>query len=96
MNLPIHPLAEFFPVSDLCELGASVVWPAGFFPRMLPPSGLALGPWPGSYPVTSDGKVVAVDMPGHVPAHLSLIVYADQATCLLATNGNIRHCGMQD
>jgi glyoxylase-like metal-dependent hydrolase (beta-lactamase superfamily II) len=59
-------------------------WPAGFSPRILEPTGPAVGPWARSYPVTSDGKVVAVDTPGHVPGHLSLIVRGDQATYLLA------------
>jgi glyoxylase-like metal-dependent hydrolase (beta-lactamase superfamily II) len=59
-------------------------WPAGFRPHILEPSGPAVGPWPRSYPVTSDGMVVAVDTPGHVPGHLSLVVRGDQATYLLA------------
>ena len=59
-------------------------WPDGFRPRILEPTGRAVGPWTRSYPVTSDGTVVAVDTPGHVPGHLSMIVRGDQATYLLA------------
>jgi glyoxylase-like metal-dependent hydrolase (beta-lactamase superfamily II) len=58
-------------------------WPKGFKPTILKPTGPAIGPWERSYPVTTDGKVVAVDTPGHVPGHLSLIVYAEDVIYLL-------------
>ncbi|MFJ6897481.1 N-acyl homoserine lactonase family protein [Streptomyces hokutonensis] len=59
-------------------------WPSGFAPRFLDPSGPAVGPWSHSYPVTSDGRVFAVDTPGHTPGHLSLIVRGAEVTYLLA------------
>jgi glyoxylase-like metal-dependent hydrolase (beta-lactamase superfamily II) len=59
-------------------------WPAGFSPKMLEPTGGPIGPWDRSYPITSDGKVVAVDTPGHSPGHVSLIVFGDDATYFLA------------
>ncbi|KAF4876921.1 N-acyl homoserine lactonase AttM [Colletotrichum siamense] len=58
-------------------------WPETFKPLLLQPTGGPIGPWNRSYPITDDGKVVAVDTPGHVPGHLSLIVYADDVTYLL-------------
>ncbi|WP_427919186.1 N-acyl homoserine lactonase family protein [Streptomyces sp. cg40] len=59
-------------------------WPRNFAPRFLEPTGPAVGPWPHTYPVTSDGRVFAVDTPGHVPGHLSLVVRGDEVTYLLA------------
>jgi glyoxylase-like metal-dependent hydrolase (beta-lactamase superfamily II) len=47
-------------------------WPADFSPELLHPTGGVLGPWSRSYPITSDGKVVAVDTPGHSPGDLQL------------------------
>lgn len=58
-------------------------WPKNWTPNFLDPSGPPIGPFERSYPITSDGKVVAVDTPGHDPGHVSLIVYADEATYLL-------------
>jgi glyoxylase-like metal-dependent hydrolase (beta-lactamase superfamily II) len=37
-----------------------------------------------SYPTTEDGKVVAVDAPGHAPGHVLLIVFGGEGTCFLA------------
>jgi glyoxylase-like metal-dependent hydrolase (beta-lactamase superfamily II) len=58
-------------------------WPNSFKPTILEPSGPAIGPFDRSYPLTSDGRVVAVDTPGHVPGHLSVIVFADDVTYFL-------------
>lgn len=58
-------------------------WPKGFVPTILKPTGGPIGPWERSYPLTNDGKVVAVDTPGHVPGHLSVIVFGDDATYFL-------------
>lgn len=71
------------PIPATLEGAVPQHWPRGFAPRILEPSGPAIGPWPRSYPITSDGKVTAVDTPGHVPGHLSLIVYGERATYLL-------------
>ncbi|GME64461.1 hypothetical protein GTA08_BOTSDO13014 [Neofusicoccum parvum] len=49
-------------------------WPPGFAPRLLERGGEAVGPWGCGYPLTEDGRVVAVDTPGHVPGHVSLVV----------------------
>ncbi|KAK3901705.1 beta-lactamase-like protein [Staphylotrichum tortipilum] len=55
-------------------------WPVGFKPRLLEPTENPVGPWKKSTKVTADGKVVAVDTPGHVPGHVSLVVYGDDGT----------------
>lgn len=52
-------------------------WPANFRPRFLSQTDPAVGPWPVSSHITRDGKVVAVDTPGHVPGHVSLVVFGD-------------------
>jgi glyoxylase-like metal-dependent hydrolase (beta-lactamase superfamily II) len=51
--------------------------------QSLEPKDHPIGPWKRSYPITSDGRIVAVDTPGHVPGHVSLIVYGDDATYFL-------------
>lgn len=58
-------------------------WPKDFDPKFLQPTGPALGPFEKTYPITNDGKVVAVQTPGHVPGHLSVIVYAEEAMYFL-------------
>ncbi|KAL0939652.1 beta-lactamase-like protein [Colletotrichum truncatum] len=58
-------------------------WPKGFAPEIIEPTGGPIGLWNRSYPITKDGKVVAIDTPGHVPGHLSLIVYGEDVTYLL-------------
>lgn len=71
------------PFRATVEGAVSGHWPTGFEPEILEPYGGPLGPWTRSYPVTSDGTVVAVDTPGHVPGHLSLIVRGNNATYVL-------------
>jgi glyoxylase-like metal-dependent hydrolase (beta-lactamase superfamily II) len=55
-------------------------WPAGFKPKFLERTENPVGPWKQSSKITADGKVVAVDTPGHVPGHVSLVVYGDDET----------------
>ena len=52
-------------------------WPQDFAPNILEYSDHAVGPWKQSYNITSDQRVVVVDTPGHVPGHISLVVYGD-------------------
>ncbi|KPM36173.1 hypothetical protein AK830_g10394 [Neonectria ditissima] len=52
-------------------------WPKDFAPKTLDFSDGGLGPWEKPHKITSDGKIVAVETPGHVPGHLSLVVYGD-------------------
>lgn len=58
-------------------------WPPGFDPELLEWTGPCLGPWDKTAPLTRDGRVVAVPTPGHVPGHVCVIVFADDATYLL-------------
>ncbi|PLB53854.1 metallo-beta-lactamase superfamily protein [Aspergillus steynii IBT 23096] len=52
-------------------------WPENFNPKLLEEKDIPVGPWATSYPVTADGKVIAVDTAGHVPGHVSLVVYGE-------------------
>ena len=58
-------------------------WPSGFRPELLRQTGPTLGPWEKTYPITADGRVLAVPTPGHTPGHISVIVRADDATYFL-------------
>jgi N-acyl homoserine lactone hydrolase len=58
-------------------------WPAGFQPELLRLTGGSLGPWDRTYPITADGRVVGVPTPGHVPGHMCVVVFGDDATYLL-------------
>ncbi|CAG9972487.1 unnamed protein product [Clonostachys byssicola] len=51
-------------------------WPKNFKPRILEKAQQTLGPWASYYPITKDASIVAVDTPGHVPGHISLIACA--------------------
>ncbi|KAH8650559.1 putative N-acyl homoserine lactonase [Tricladium varicosporioides] len=52
-------------------------WPKNFAPKFLQVDGGSVASFEKSYPITSDGKVVAVETPGHVPGHLSMIIWGD-------------------
>ena len=53
-------------------------WPKEFSPRIVDLLDRPLGPWKQSYPVTEDGRICIVDTSGHVPGHVSLVVYSDE------------------
>jgi N-acyl homoserine lactone hydrolase len=57
-------------------------WPNGFDPQLidLRPGD---GPFEASHPLTSDGRLMLVSTPGHMPGHVSLVVRGDDATYLL-------------
>ncbi len=55
-------------------------WPTSFKPKFLERTENPVGPWKQSSKITADGKVVAVDTPGHVTGHVSLVVYGDDGT----------------
>lgn len=59
------------------------LWPEGREPHMIGPDGPALGPFPGTYDVAGDGRLLAVPTPGHTPGHLGLIVRSAGMTVLL-------------
>jgi glyoxylase-like metal-dependent hydrolase (beta-lactamase superfamily II) len=71
------------PIKATFDGAAPNQWPKDFRPQFLKPTGGAIGPFERSYPLTADGKVVAVETPGHVPGHCSVIVFGDDATYFL-------------
>lgn len=80
---PAHWKSFKHPFHATVEGANPRAWPNGFLPTMLEATGPAIGPWETSYPITADGKIVAVDTPGHVPGHVSLIVFSDNVTYFL-------------
>ena len=72
------------PLQAALQGAVPAQWPVGFVPHILEPIGPPVGPWNKSYPITEDGRVVAVDTPGHVPGHISFVVRSDDATYLAA------------
>lgn len=71
------------PVQATIEGAVPQHWPHGFSPELVDLTGPPLGPWPATYPLTADGRVVGVPTPGHVPGHMSVVVFADSATYFL-------------
>ncbi|KAH7007311.1 beta-lactamase-like protein [Ilyonectria destructans] len=90
------------PFHATMEGAVSGQWPKDFKPEILQATGGPIGPWNHSYPcpVTQDGKIVAVDTPGHVPGHISLIVCGTDATYLLLGDAtydqNLLHLELTD
>lgn len=58
--------------------------PRNFTPRVFDFDGPAMFGFPGSWPVTSDGSIVALPTPGHSPGHTSLLVRRAEGDVLLA------------
>ncbi|MGW2524409.1 MBL fold metallo-hydrolase [Streptomyces sp. NPDC001617] len=88
VGAPVHVTREHWkafgkPFPATMEGAVPKRWPKGFTPHFLEPTGGPVGPWDRSYPLASDGRILAVDTPGHVPGHVCLIVFGDQATYLL-------------
>jgi glyoxylase-like metal-dependent hydrolase (beta-lactamase superfamily II) len=63
-------------------------WPLGR-PVLVDFTGPAVGPFPGSYDVACDGRLLAVPTPGHTSGHLSLVVRGDGAGWFLG--GDLAH-----
>ncbi|KAE8133588.1 beta-lactamase-like protein [Aspergillus pseudotamarii] len=64
-------------------------WPKEFTPRIVDLQDKPLGPWEQSYPLTEDGKIWIVDTSGHVPGHISLVLYTD------AEHSSVENTGKQ-
>ncbi len=82
VDAPIFLLKEDWetfkdPLKGTFDGGNPSQWPKDFQPQFLKATGGPIGPFEKSYPITSDGKVVAVETPGHVPGHCSIIVFGD-------------------
>ncbi|CAI7596608.1 unnamed protein product [Penicillium palitans] len=82
-DLPIYISREHWNAFGEHPLFASMEgatpnhWPKEFSPKIVDLQDRPLGPWKQSYPVTEDGKIVIVDTSGHVPGHISLVIYGD-------------------
>ncbi len=59
-------------------------WPGWFDPEKIGFTGPADGPFVRTHPLTRDGRVFAVETPGHMKGHLSLVVRAPGTTYFLA------------
>ncbi|MBP7002571.1 N-acyl homoserine lactonase family protein [Amaricoccus sp.] len=59
-------------------------WPVWLAPELVDMDGPAIGPFPASHPLTSDGRVALVPTPGHVTGHCSVVVEGDDVTWFLA------------
>ena len=59
-------------------------WPIWLRPELVAMNGPAVGPFPGSHPVTQDGRIFFVPTPGHAVGHLSVVVRAESVTYFLA------------
>jgi N-acyl homoserine lactone hydrolase len=51
--------------------------PSGFAPRPLSLDARPFGAFPRSLPLSEDGRIVAVETPGHTPGHISVICVDD-------------------
>ena len=58
--------------------------PRGFTPNIFDFDGPPLFGFPGSWPVTADGSIVALPTPGHSPGHTSYLVRRAEGDVLLA------------
>jgi glyoxylase-like metal-dependent hydrolase (beta-lactamase superfamily II) len=56
----------------------------GFVPRVFDFDGSPMLGFPGSWPVTPDGSIVALPTPGHSPGHTSYLVRTGNGSVLLA------------
>jgi len=59
-------------------------WPIWLRPELVAMNGPSVGPFPGSHPVTQDGRIFFVPTPGHAVGHLSVVVRAESVTYFLA------------
>ncbi|CAG8924013.1 unnamed protein product [Penicillium salamii] len=82
-DLPIYVSREHWKAFGEHPLFASMEgatpnhWPEDFSPRVFDLQDKPLGPWKQSYAVTEDRRIQIVDTSGHVPGHVSLVVYGD-------------------
>lgn len=64
-------------------------WPEGLRVRTVTTDGPPIGPFPGSYDLLGDGRLVIVPTPGHTAGHLAMVVRGAGRTWLLA--GDLVH-----
>jgi N-acyl homoserine lactone hydrolase len=75
------PVAHF-PGSMMRIMTAPVY--RGFVPRLFEFDGSPMLGFPATWPVTSDGSIVALPTPGHSPGHTSYLVRSEAGTVLIA------------
>ena len=75
------PVAHF-PGSLMRVMTAPVY--RGFVPRVFDFDGPPMLGFPASWPVTSDGSIVALPTPGHSPGHTSFLVRRENGAVLIA------------
>ena len=72
-------------------------WPIWFDPEPLAFSGPAVGPFARSAPLTRDGSVFAIETPGHMTGHVSVVARSESLTYVLAGDLTYRqHLLMDD
>ncbi|MGE3872622.1 MAG: MBL fold metallo-hydrolase, partial [Parvibaculaceae bacterium] len=59
-------------------------WPIWLKPELVEMDGPPVGPFPGSHPLTRDGRIALVPTPGHVAGHCSIIVQDDDVAYFIA------------
>jgi glyoxylase-like metal-dependent hydrolase (beta-lactamase superfamily II) len=59
-------------------------WPLWFDPEALHFSGPPVGPFSRSAPLTRDGSIFAVETPGHMTGHVSIVARSEGLTYVLA------------
>ncbi|KAJ5920838.1 hypothetical protein N7466_009164 [Penicillium verhagenii] len=55
-------------------------WPKNFSPKIIDLLDKPLGPWKQSYPLTEDERISVVDTSGHVPGHISVVIYSNKGS----------------
>ncbi len=66
------------------------LWPAGFVPTLYELDADPLGSFPASLPITPEGEVRIVPLPGHTPGHVGVVVRAEGSTILLCGDHVLR------
>lgn len=64
-------------------------WPAAIRPSRIDFAGGAVGPFPASFDLAGDGRLVVVPTPGHTPGHVALL--ADSGSRRFLLGGDIAH-----
>ena len=68
-------------------------WPAPLAPTLIDIEGPPVGPFPASFDLGGDGRMLIVPTPGHTPGHVCLLVRDDARSWLLA--GDLAHTADQ-
>jgi N-acyl homoserine lactone hydrolase len=61
-------------------------WPIWLKPETVTLRGPAIGPFPSSHPITSDGRIALLPTPGHVEGHVSVLVRTDDLSIFIAAD----------